>query len=88
MAYVPIPFPMVRYDSTGLPVTVPNSEAAATLPPTFAGVPTTPAALVAFPPALIAQVVKLPLQVIVALPPVLSTLIAINTPKSNGKGDH
>ena len=88
MAYVPIPFPMVRYDATGLPVTISNAADVATLPATFTAVPTTPAALVAFPPALIASVVKLPPQIAVTLPPVLSTLIAINTPKSNGRGDH
>ncbi len=88
MAYVPIPYPQVLYDSTGLPVTVKSADAAAQLPVTFAPVPTAAAALLAFPPALIAQVVKLPLQVIVALPPALSMLIAINTPKSNGRGDH
>mgnify|MGYP001608081586 CR=1 FL=1 len=88
MAYVPIQYPQVLYDSTGLPVTVRNADAAATLPSTFAPVPTTAAALVAFPPAVIAQVAKIPPPIAVALPSALSTLIAINTPKSNGKGNN
>ncbi len=39
MAYVPVPFPQTLYDRTGLAVTVPNRDAAATLPATFAALP-------------------------------------------------
>ncbi len=88
MAYVPVLFPMVRYDAvTGLPVTVTSAAAVAALPATFAPVPTTPAALQAFPPSLLAQVVKIPITVI--LPPPLPALIAVNTPstKSNGSNE-
>ena len=87
MAYVPIPFPMVRYDATGLPLTVQNADALATLPPSFTPLPTTPAVLVAFPPALVAQVAKIPVQVAVALPQTLSTLIALNSPSRKSRGD-
>lgn len=83
MAYVPVPFPMVRYDSTGLSVTVQNADALAALPATFTPAPTTVAALVAFPPAIIATVVVMPLP---ALPATLTTLIALNTPKSKSRG--
>ncbi len=83
MAYVPLQFPMVRYDVTGLPVTVPNAAAAAQLPSTFSAVPTTPVAIQAFPPGLIAHIVQLPLTVSLSLPPVLSQAIASNKPKGN-----
>ncbi len=73
-------FPQCLYGPDGLPFTVPNAAVAAALPRTFTPVPTTPAALVAFPPALIAQVVKLPPAVAVTLPPVLTKLIALNAP--------
>ncbi len=87
MAYVPVLFPMVRYDAvTGLPVTVTSAAALAALPATFAPVPVTPAAIQAFPPSLIAQAVKIPITVI--LPAPLPALIAVNTPtKSNGSNE-
>ena len=89
MAYVPVPFPMVRYDSSGVPLIVNNAADVALLPATVTALPQTPAAIVAFPPSLIAQVAKLPPTVAVALPPVLKQLIAVNTPKTNGNGrDH
>ena len=80
MAYVPIPYPQVLYDSTGLPLTVKHAGAAALVPAMFGLTPTAPATLVAFPPALIAQAIKIPPAVALALPPTLSTLIALNTP--------
>lgn len=80
MAYVPVPYPQVLYDTNGSPVTVRTPEAAAALPATCAAVPTIAAALVAFPPALIAQIAKIPPPVAVTLPPALSTLIALNIP--------
>ena len=83
--YRPVPFPMTRYDSTGLPVTVQNVDALQTLPATFTPLPTTPAAIVAFPPAIIATVIPTPLPI---LPPVLTTLIALNKPKSRRERDN
>ncbi len=88
MAYVPVAFPQYVYGSDGMPLMVTNQASAAQLPATFTMVPKTPAAIVAFPPALIAQVVKLPPAVAVALPPVLSKLIALNDPHKSGNGNH
>ena len=85
MAYISIPYPQVLYDGTGLPVTVRNADHAATLPTTFVPVPTTVAALVAFPPAVIAQVVTQPLPL--TLPATLKIAISAQAPKRSRSHD-
>lgn len=90
MAYVPVLFPMVRYDMvTGLPFTVTGPDQAAILPTTFSGVPIKPAVVaLAFPPPLVAAVVPIaPLVPVVPAPilaPILANLETLR-PKTRGR---
>lgn len=83
MAYVPIEYPTVRYGPGGLPVITKNAGEVAALPSTFTSAPKT-ASLVAFPPVLLAQAVKIPPSVAVMLPPTLTKLIELNSPTKKG----
>jgi hypothetical protein len=80
-----VPFPSVLYDATGLAITVGTADAAAQLPATFAQVPTVAATLAVFPPALLAQVVSMPLSP--TLPVALKNAILANVPKKQRSHD-